>query len=278
MVSAVSTNGQPIAPEGKCTSEPLVNPLRRGVRWSFWLMLLLGPGVGLALTPVGVEAAVVGWILGGVFGLTMLIVTLALWWYAGRIDRRLAAFQAGDYLVHWTYTEAEWLGFAQAEWEQQQRDARTTFYVLLGIFAFTGLIIGIAVPAGLNQSGVLAYAIYCLLGLAGGSAVGALIGWLCGAIMRRNGRRRYERMCAQVGEAYIGHDAAYCADRYWAWKMLGVSLAEIQWLEGDPARIQFTVRTHTAKGNIDHMYRIPVPAGKEREAGAVFQALAGNRP
>ena len=93
---------------------PLVHQKRRRVRWSLAVGLLLGPGIALASTPFGGNAAVGGWIAGGTTGFFGLLLAFAFWLDGRRILSRLAAFRRGEHLACWTYTPEEWQSYAEA--------------------------------------------------------------------------------------------------------------------------------------------------------------------
>lgn len=90
---------------------PLVHRMRRRVRWSLAVGLLLGPGIALALTPVGGGAAMFGWIAGGITSFFGLLMAFAYWLDGRRILGSLAAFRRGEHLACWDYTPEEWQAY-----------------------------------------------------------------------------------------------------------------------------------------------------------------------
>jgi hypothetical protein len=258
------------------STAPLINPLHRVVRVFAYLAL------GFVSLPLGllvVSAQVWGWaqVFGAIFGLAMLIAAVICGICARFVSHRLKRFQMGDHLVHWTYTKEEWLGFAAGEWKHRTELARQASYVGLFTGGIAGLVLGAAVGDVLLDS--VPWIVTGLLGALLLALVGLSCGLLTGCIIRRFARRKHQRMCQRVGEAYIGRDAAYCDGSYWSWTMPGCSLERLELVAGPRGTLQFTLRVWQGRtGTVPHTYRIPVPAGHEEEAREVIARLTGQEP
>jgi hypothetical protein len=249
----------------------LYNPLRIPFR-VVWGLTLVALGTALVLILGGGQIALYGGIIGGSIGIVLALISAGLFYTARQADDRLAAFQGGDYLVHWTYSRLEWEKFAEAERERGQKNARSALPVGAFTVAVLGLILGIALAAPLHNAwstvGV------GILGTLAGTAVGAPGGWLVGRLIRLAAERRYHQMHQLAGEAFIGPDSAYCAGRYWKWKGYGTSLQNVELVSGGPAMLTFTIRIYNPRsGDDSHQYRVPVPAGREAEARRLIQVL-----
>ena len=194
---------------------------------------------------------------------------------AGPCRAASSDFRQGDYLAHWTYTEAEWLSFAESEWEHRRRESRQGAPLGLLIGGFTGLICGGAAAFALAPS-VLPVVLGASAGGLALGLLGALIGWLGGCAARYAGWRTYQRMQRRVGETYIGADAACCGECYWSWTMPNFELVRMELVPGRPAVLVFTLRVYVPKGGAAlYHYRAPVPRGREEEARRILHGLCG---
>src|SRR5450755_1093655 len=119
----------------------LVNPLAFYVR-TFLYLTLAFVVLPLPLFAVNLRTGVVGELLSGVFGVSMLLSALITALSAWGVSRRLKRFQAGEFLAHWTFTREEWLAFAESEWELRQRETRKGKWMGLLLGGFTGLVCG----------------------------------------------------------------------------------------------------------------------------------------
>ncbi|HVS34924.1 MAG TPA: hypothetical protein VMS17_05040 [Gemmataceae bacterium] len=253
---------------------PLVNPIHFFVR-VFLRLTLAFVVVPLPLFLVSRVAGFWAELFGCLFAVSMLIAAGITALYSWSISRRLKRFQKGDYLVHWTYTEEEWLSFAEMEWRRRRRETGRAPLVGLLIGGFSGLFCGGAAGYGLMEN-VPAVALGAVIGGAAFALLGGLLGWLGGAAARYAGWRTYQRMQKYVGETYIGADAAYCGETFWSWTMPNMALVRMELIPGDPAVLVFTLRVHMPKGGAAlYSYRAPAPAGREEEARRILHWLGG---
>lgn len=88
---------------------------RRKLRGFVGLAVLFGPGLAVALTPFRGSTAELGWFLGGLLGVILMVFAAAQWYQIRRVLRRLSAFCRGEFLVHWSYTPDEWRAFAEEQ-------------------------------------------------------------------------------------------------------------------------------------------------------------------
>lgn len=183
--------------------------------------------------------------------------------YARREERQLAAFQRGEFLVHWTYQPGEWSRFTAAEQAKADRQARW--------LPLAGGVVGAA-------GGLIFLPVIQLSGLLLVTAGSVALGWGLGRLVRRRGALKE----TDPAEAYIGAEIAYCGGRTIGWTGNGMAISGLELLAGDPAVLQITVRTgikgawsilvpHSRRLTL--VYRIPVPAGREAEARQVIAAL-----
>jgi hypothetical protein len=168
-------------------------------------------------------------------------------------DRDLAAFQRGDYLVHWSYEPEEWARFARAEEADSREEVWLAPLVLFIVGALLGLLIW---PGGAGERALLAFVCGAVLGL---------YGWGL-ALLRGYFRRRFLRFGrTRRPEVYIGPRAVYFNGQYTPWGNVATSRVGARLLAGSPPILEFTLFST----RYSHEIRVPVPAGKEQEAEAL---------
>jgi hypothetical protein len=256
------------------TPARLVNPIHFYVGVFLYLTLAF---VVLPLPLFAVSPAAGAWgeLLGGVFGLSMLLSALITALVGWSVSRRLKRFQQGDYMVHWTYSREEWLTFAESEWEYRRAETRQAPRLGLLLGGFTGLICGGTAGYALFHA-VLPVVLGALAGTLLLGLLGGLFGWLGGAATRWAHWRMYRWMRQRLGETYIGADAAYTDGCYWSWTAMNFELMGVELVAGPQAVLVFTLRVYMQKGYALYRYRTPVPQGREAEAQWVVQRLGGN--
>lgn len=218
---------------------------------------LLGLGVAIALSFFGGVIALRGWVFGGLIGFLALALGYGLSWsLAPRV-----------------------LDDAELPPELVQQLARKRFQARLGFAVAVCLAPLSLVLATMGDAGLA-------LGVVGGSlSFAAFVIGLALAWERASLRRRYSRFsagdylahwtCSDGSEVYIGRDAACCDGAMITWDGVCNVLADVVWLEGETAAIEFHLqRYHPEAGLIgEEVLRMPVPADCEDEARHAIAAV-----
>ena len=142
----------------------------------------------------------------------------------------------------------------------------------------------IAGLTGMALGGVVGFVIFqdwlvVVLGaLIGGimlGAVGAALGWVIRSWVRGRAGRTRQRILRSPPVVYISRDGAYCGGWYWSWswRFPATWVKQLRILPGEPNVLEFTLTYATQNGDLDHRYRLPVPAGREAEADWIIQTL-----
>ena len=214
------------------------------------------------LTPI----PFVGLILSLSAILTGVLGALSSLYQARRADGQLDAFRYGDYLACWHYDRTEWVRFAEAEWRRAQQEENPA--IAFAVLGALGAVLGLFWPGSLGPR-LVAMAV-------GGSALGLFgvgMAWIRLAVRRARYRRALQsRTCA-----YIGRTSLACNGEFWTWQTFGTRLAGVRLVEDDPAYLEFLIEIPTGRGTHTEPTRIPVPAGREGEAGRVVELLGGSR-
>lgn len=171
-----------------------------------------------------------------------------------------AALQSGEpVLACWTYGAAEWRQYTRSEWKRRVLEA-----------AFVGvalLLVGYCSGRGRGEEGQTFMAAAVLMA--------ALI--VAGSLwMAHNARRANE---SAPGEAVITPTAILLNGRYHVlandvYRFEGVTYDG----EARPPLLEFSISWGTRRGRGTEKIRVPVPAGREREAREVLAAFGEGAP
>lgn len=209
----------------------------------------------LPLFLVGGDTALIAGIVGGCFAFAAALMWGICWFYARKADRHLEAFRRGEYLAHWSLPPEEWSAFAAAERARTEKSARW-MPLWLGL---AGGAIGLGL---LTMGGVV--------GVVASTVAGAAAGWGVGRLMLSWGK---EARGAQPErpEVYVGPEAAVVDGKYIHWTGYGIRLVGLKLVGGSPSVLEFEVRSNAGESSTTHTHRVPVPAGREEEAGRVME-------
>ncbi len=251
--------------DNKRLPHPKLNPQRRHMR----MTLLLGA--------VGIAGAVLAWLLDAdpaataALALTWLIVDLvilAVFYQTGKKQlRRIAALLDGERIAHWHCPPDVWNAFAAA---QRLRLNRTLLIVPLltaGLLAIIGLVLLLFSEAGLSP------AVFFLVVI-----LGCCTGLFIVLPLQVKDRSRYRSVSAAPVEIIVGRQGIYQNGMYCELRDTMVSLASVEFKEGDPPVLEFRTvfssnpRYPSASRGGDVIYT-PVPPGREAEASDLVQEL-----
>ncbi len=231
---------------------PLSRPFGKVILGLGVAVIALAGYMGVALL-LGARITDPSLILALVFGLTFLItlpIFLVFSTLALSVMRRVAG---GDYLVHWTYTQAEWERFTEESW---RRALRLDGWAVGG-FALVLFILAIA--SGSEQLLLMALIVVGVLAL---------------VVFGRDYRLYAQRRKQGAGEVLIGRGGILRPEGF-------LSLAGLESVKLEYGIIRFRCRSRTyqqgASGTRYTTYDVPVPSGHEAEAAhlvALFQHFA----
>jgi hypothetical protein len=136
----------------------------------------------------------------------MLLSGLLTWPSARKANRTFAAFEAGDFLVHWEYKDPFWKGVVDAAGGRIAKGARGGF-VLMMIFCLFVAMMPIWASPDVHRK-----IMWTVLAVPISAIPSYLVYWM----MKRYQTRKTRRM-REFPEAYIAKDAAYCAGDYLFW-------------------------------------------------------------
>ena len=167
-------------------------------------------------------------------------------------DRSREAVLAGEPLAQWSYRSDEWRGYTAAEGERAKGKARM-LPAWFGAMALAGGLMFGAAP----------------LLLAALTAAGALAGFAAGRMLAARG----DASTVVPPQARVTRDAAMLNGHVIGWNGSDERLESLALLDGTPRVLEFTVRRQLSSRRARMQLRVPVPAGREAEAGAVMEAL-----
>ncbi len=190
--------------------------------------------------------------VAGFFAVVALIAALVFFARAATWDR-LARGQ--DVLAHWTYGEAEWQAYSQADLEAEKTEKRNLWLVVAGIALLVGVIFFLADQRG---GGVV---LLVMLGLI--MVTGALAFGMPRLTLARNRRTQ--------GEAVISSDAVWLSGALHTWKGWGARLESVRLREETPASLEIVYSSPSRAGRQNTTVRVPVPRGQEKTAQHVVE-------
>jgi uncharacterized membrane protein YhaH (DUF805 family) len=269
------------------------NQSGRVTRIFFWIaagmFLMAAPCVPVILRVLpskdaAVREASLGWVVMGMFLASMggaaLLIALLTWPVARRAERAFAAFQAGDYLVHWEYPEEFWKAAAAAEEKIVGKSAWVWSGLMMLMCLFPAMM-GIWLSPDVKGRGL-----WTVMAVMASGLVSLGIFWL----VRRYGTRKGRRM-RQYPEAFVAKDSAYCAGEFLYWNTRARSLHGIRILADGSISITVGMSKAVAgiTGTVDlvnlvmlhpsnvsqqvNRLKIAVPPGEAMKAEEVVRAI-----
>lgn len=186
------------------------------------------------------------------FLLIAFLVTAVIYWKLGREQEKI--INGKETLVHWTYEKKFWDQYTKEEYIRDKSEKKTLFFIVAGWAIFFGILF----PIFDHESGIWVSAV--MLGLIG----------LIGIVAFLSIRSSHNRNLKHTGEAYISRRGVYLNGKMISWKLPYSSLVNIKYFNKKKSSfIQFEV----SSGSSVHNIRVPIPEGKEKEAGEVVRQL-----
>ncbi len=227
-----------------------INPQRRIARWA-----LVASGIGLFLmfAPMGL-----GWIDGfeggfalATFGLlimlTGIITAIIFFRLARRYDRIISDKEP---LARWTYSDAEWRAYTEAEHVADTRDRWTLVAIISAFALFFGVLFAVFAPDG----GF--YVLLTMLGLIGIVSLTAFI----------TSRQNYRRNVLHKGETIIASDGIILNGQLHTWNVIGSRLERVDYVEATVPLVELEYSAPSRNGRDSYTVRVPVPSNEERSA------------
>jgi hypothetical protein len=179
--------------------------------------------------------------------------------FRGRNRVRRELLQGHNLLAHWTYPEAEWRAFAGSE-HQRQGHARRTLLTVTAV-------VMVIVTAG-----------YMVRDPRAGRFIGIVMAavWVvCWLVSRVSLNAEASADASTAPEVRIGRNGLLLGREFHQWRGWGNSLRSCTLCAGPPAclEIVYLVPSGNAALLRPECVRIPVPAGREAEAGQLCQRL-----
>lgn len=235
------------------------NPQRRIARRA---LVAAGVGLFLMFAPVGF-----GWIDGfeggfalATFGMLIMIggiVTAIIFFRLARRYDQILSDKA--LLAHWTYSDAEWRAYTEAEHKTDTQDRWTLVAIISAFALFFGVLFAIFAPEG----GV--YVLFTMLGLI---ALVSLTAFL-------TSRQNYRRNVQHKGETLISSQGILLNGQLHAWNVIGSRLERVDSVDGTPPVVEFEYSAPSRSGRDSYTVRVPVPSGEEASAHDIVEFFRG---
>lgn len=228
------------------------NPQRRTM--AIWLWVAAA-GTAIAALPFAVEIDMFkgGGVMvfgGSVVALTALCVAFLYLSRAKTLDRIL---EGRDLLAHWTYTPEEWGRYSEEEHQRHSGGMAALFWVV----AVISFLVGGGFLLFAKDKGAAVVVFLVLMGVVALCGVAALLS------VRAAAKRNRERH----GEAFVALAGVFLNGSLHTWNSWGGRLDGVKLLEGAIPCVEFSYSYPAKTGRSYYDVRVPVPCGKEVEAG-----------
>jgi hypothetical protein len=225
---------------------------------AIWALVAVFIGLFLMFGPVGL-----GWMDGfgggfalAAFGLLITIagITTAVLFFrlAKRYDRILSDKNP---LARWTYTDAEWRTFTEADYKIDRKNR----WILVGIISAFAIFFGILFAIIDPEAGI--YVLFVMLGLIALVSLTAFI----------TSQQNYRQNVRHKGEALIVSDGIILNGQLHAWNVIGSKLERVDYMEETPSMIEFEYSAVSRSGRDSYTVRVPIPADQEKSARDIVQ-------
>jgi len=227
-----------------------LSPQRRTVRRALLVSCI---GLFLMFAPMGL-----GWIDGleggfalAMFGLLVMLTGIITAIIFHRLARRYEQIVSDkEPLARWTYTDAQWRAYTEAEHVADTRDRWTLVAIISAFALFFGVLFAVFAPEG----GV--YVLLTMLGLIGIVSLTAFI----------TSRQNYRRNVLHKGETIIAGDGLILNGQLHAWNVIGSRLERVDYVDATVPLVEFEYSAPSRNGRDSYTVRVPVPSGEEKNA------------
>jgi hypothetical protein len=201
---------------------------------------------------------------GGGFAISVIAFLVAItgiivvFIYAGRAKNLGRILRGEGVIAHWTYSPEEWKAYAEKEYSLEKGEKKSLFILVAAI----ALVMGIGFFVFNPESG--GWVLLSMVALVG---VIAFTAWFS-AWCRHRENTRYH------GEAYITGQSVYLNRQLHTWSGPGEKFGSMEIANIDGRNILVIGYTvWTRNGRTPVTVRVPVPAGKEKEAEAIAAGM-----
>jgi uncharacterized membrane protein HdeD (DUF308 family) len=190
-----------------------------------------------------------------------IIVAVVYFRRAAALDKML---NGENLLAHWTYSQNEWLAFADREHLEQVKTNRSLFLLVAAISIIVGVVFVIVVPDSLVSTAITIGGLIVIIGF-----TALLTTW-----------QRSNQNTKRLGEVFLNRDGVYINRELHNWASLGARLedASIDDKHLGQSIITFTYSAPTRMGRTSYNARVPVPLGREAEAKIVLDEIKRTHP
>lgn len=220
---------------------------------NLWLLLMF-VFVFLMFLPsiIGLDGFDGGFAMSFGAGFMVIMSLVVIFIYRSRAKQLDKILSGEGRIAVWQYSSEEWTRFVTADYEEDKKLKRNLFIVVAIICVVVGIILMIAVEDPLM--------LLISLGIIPIVAIPAL--WAP--------RYRFRKLQHSEAKALIAENGVIVGKMFHLWIKLGASLDEVIInSERNPALIEFTYSMPTRNGRDVQVARVPVPKGKEEEAGKI---------
>ena len=231
-------------------------PMRTLVVWA----VITGLAILAVFLPLflGIEGFNGGFAISFVAFFIALTGVIVIIVYSFRV-RKLARILRGEGVIaHWTYSREEWKEYTEKEYIEEKGEKKTLFIVT----AILALIIGFGFFVFNTETGL-----WVLLAMVVLILILAFTAWFTAWY-------RHRENAMSQGEVYITGKAVYLNRQLHTWNGLGEKFEFVEMKRNSKQSmlvIVYTVATRTGRTPVT--VRIPVPAGREKEAEAIADGM-----
>jgi len=229
-------------------------PLQTTVAWVIITILsicgIFAPGI------FGIEGMNGGFAISFVCIFLVIIGIIVIIIYSGRARLLRRILSGENLLAHWKYSHDEWQTYTEKEYKEEKAMKRGLFIMISVIALLTGIIFFLADHEG---------GLWVLVAMAALVAIIAFTAWFTSWYNYRQNKK-------YLGETYIAENAIYINRQLHTWQGLGARLDSVNLTDGKSQQLlRFVYSAPTRTGMQEYQVNVPVPAGREEEAGKILK-------
>lgn len=241
------------------------------------ILLVIGGIMGAVLTG---EAAMFGWVTGGLALLAVVLGLLPLYFKARNLDRALTAVTCNPW-VHWQYSPEQWKQWADVQGERAKAKLsklKLSWRTLALLLAFIAAGIYIFYPGSFRARTLV------VLGICGGTCAYSV--WKTQHDQGAPEKLRSNLLKA-AAEAYIGRDGLFCDGAFTTWISVSINLTSASIDESPPRSLIFRFEKYVGtnpyglnftSGHVPVDRKVLIPTGAESDIARLQQELTVRCP
>jgi len=229
----------------------ITNTQRRIVNLWYFLTLIFLLGIFVP-SWVGMKGMEGGFGLSFLSGFLVLLGIIVIFVYRARARQMDKILDGEGIIAHWQYSAQEWMRFVSVDFMEEKKTRKNLYLLVTAVSVAVGIMLILVVQE-----------LIILPIIAGILVIVAIPAFLVP-------RYRYRKLQHSEAEVLITGEAVIVGKMFHLWKGLRARL-ELVSLETntDPAILSFQYSMPTRNGRQTEIARVPVPAGKLREAGEI---------